>query len=43
MGFDLKRVYFGVTAFVVLMVAFFAAIGSSASASAWVVLSHDPL
>jgi hypothetical protein len=42
MGFDLKRVYFSVTAFVVLLVAFFAAIGVFASASAWVVLSTTP-
>jgi hypothetical protein len=42
MSFDLKRVYFSVTAFVVLLVAFFAAIGVFASASAWVVLSTTP-
>ncbi len=42
MGFDLKRVYFSVTAFVVLLVAFFAAIQVFATASAWVVLSTTP-
>jgi hypothetical protein len=42
MGFDLKRVYFSVTAFVVLLVAFFAAVGVFASVSAWVVLSTTP-
>ena len=42
MSFDLKRVYFSVTAFVVLLVAFIAAIGVFASASALVVLSTTP-
>jgi hypothetical protein len=42
MGFDLKRVYFSVTAFVVLLVAFFSALEFLGSASQWVVLSTTP-
>lgn len=42
MGFDLKRVYFSVTAFVVLLVAFFSALEAFGAASQWVVLSTTP-